>query len=373
MAIKKYHVTLICGGSSVEHEVSLRSAQYLLGTLSPERYVPSVIVVTHDGRWLLLHDVARFLREGDQYSFSEGGYDAVMPAIGDKSATWRSLDGLKQWVSDIVFPIIHGTSGEDGALQGLLHWLDVPFVGADILSSALCMDKLMMKALFQSHHIPIAQWIGYDVSDKEHIDTRLIVESLGLPLFVKPADLGSSVGISKVNTEADILPAIREAFRFSRRIILEQAIVGRELEISVIGNREPKASAVGEIKPRLEFYSYSAKYEDPMGAELLVPADLSEVHQKTIQALALTVYRLLNCEGLARVDFFLSQAGEVLVNEINTLPGFTAISMYPKLWQCSGLDSCEMMDIFIASARERFHEKKQLCCRYEEIVPTRGG
>jgi D-alanine-D-alanine ligase len=368
MSSVKKQVTLICGGPSVEHEVSLRSAQFLLGALAPSRYEPSVIVVMHDGRWLRLRDLESFLALGDQYPFAAGSYDAVMPAIGDKSATWRSLDGLKQWVSDVVIPIIHGTQGEDGALQGVLRWLDLPFVGADILSSALCMDKLMMKSVFQSHQVPVAKWVGFDLADKDHIDTKIVVEALGLPLFVKPASSGSSVGVSKVEREEDIVPAVHEAFRFARRVILEEAVVGREIELSVLGNRDPQVSIAGEIKPRQDFYSYQAKYEDPAGAELLLPAVVPEEQLQLLQEVARQVYRLLRCEGLARIDFFVSDAGRIIVNEVNTLPGFTEISMYPKLLELSGVEKVAMMDSLIACAIARYDERSRLCYRYDDVT-----
>jgi D-alanine-D-alanine ligase len=271
---------------------------------------------------------------------------------------------------DLFFPIVHGTDGEDGALQGMLRMLGVPFVGSDVLGSALGMDKAVMKRLLRQAGLPVARWAEFTSPQAALAALPDLEREPGLPLFVKPAALGSSVGVSKVSRGEEYAPAIAEAFRFDRRVLVEEAIAGREIECSVLGNRPPtqwppRASLPGEVIPRRGFYSYAAKYLDREGAALAVPAQLDAETVARVQALSLRVFDALEAEGLARVDLFLRRDGSLIVNEINTLPGFTPISMYPKLWEASGLAYSDLLTRVVDLALERHHERERLQRRYE--------
>jgi len=261
---------------------------------------------------------------------------------------------------DVVFPVLHGPFGEDGTVQGLLKLAQVPFVGAGVLGSAIGMDKDVMKRLLRDAKIPVAKFLVFDRASAYEIDFSRIKRVLGLPLFVKPANLGSSVGISKVSNRKQFARAVKEAFRYDNKILLEEFIRGREIECSVLGNEHPLASLPGEIITRHDFYSYDAKYIDEKGAQLMIPAKLPPRVVKKIQKMAIASFKVLCCEGMARVDFFLSPAGKIIVNEINTIPGFTKISMYPKLWEASGVSYRNLIDRLIRLAIGRFHQEKNL-------------
>jgi len=256
--------------------------------------------------------------------------------------------------------VLHGPFGEDGTIQGLLKLAAVPFVGAGVLGSALGMDKDVMKRLLRDARLPVAKFLVFQRADLPKITFGAVTRALGLPLFVKPANLGSSVGISKVTNKDQFVPALRQAFRYDRKIILEEFIRGREIECSVLGNEKPVASLPGEIVVQHDFYSYDAKYIDRHGARFEVPARLPRALTRKIQTLALQAYRVLCCEGMARVDFFLRADGTALVNEINTIPGFTQISMYPKMWQASGLGYSRLIDRLIALALDRARKENRL-------------
>jgi D-alanine-D-alanine ligase len=261
---------------------------------------------------------------------------------------------------DVVFPVLHGPFGEDGTVQGLFKLANIPFVGAGVLGSAIGMDKDVMKRLLRDAKIPIAKFLVFERPDQNTISFTKVRKALGLPVFVKPANLGSSVGISKVNKKNQFADAVRLAFRYDNKIIIEEGIDGREIECSVLGNEKPVASLPGEIVVQHDFYSYHAKYLDDQGARLEIPARLPKNIVKKIQQTAVQAYRVLCCEGMARVDFFLRPNGQVLVNEINTIPGFTKISMYPKMWDASGLSYSRLIDRLITLALERARKEKQL-------------
>jgi D-alanine-D-alanine ligase len=258
---------------------------------------------------------------------------------------------------DVVFPVLHGPFGEDGTVQGLLKLADVPFVGASVLGSAVGMDKDVMKRLLRDASVPIPKFLVYD---RQPIDFTEVKRYLGLPLFIKPANLGSSVGIHKINDEKTFAAAVADAFLYDKKVIFEEFIQGREIECSVLGNDNPIASVPGEIVPQHEFYSYEAKYIDEQGAELIVPAKLPKDIVKRVQELAVRSFKVLCCEGMARVDFFLKNNTDVIVNEINTIPGFTRISMYPRLWQESGISYTELIDRLIELAIDRHRKEKKL-------------
>jgi D-alanine-D-alanine ligase len=261
---------------------------------------------------------------------------------------------------DVVFPVLHGPFGEDGTVQGLLKLANVPFVGASVLGSAIGMDKDVMKRLLRDANIPIGRFQTYDRRTARQIKFANIKKALGLPLFVKPANLGSSVGISKVNNRQELIAAVKKALRFDNKILIEEFIQGREIECSVLGNDDPIVSLPGEIVTGHDFYSYDAKYIDDQGAHLEIPAKLPKAIVKNVQEIAIETYKALCCEGMARVDFFLKANGKVLVNEINTIPGFTQISMYPKMWEASGIPYTKLIDRLIQLALRRFRQEQNL-------------
>jgi D-alanine-D-alanine ligase len=355
-------IVLLFGGRSAEHEISVVSARSVLGALDPERYEAVAIGVTKDGRWHLV--------EGGPAALEGSARPNALPAVSEGAGPEVALDqepGSHALVSadgerteiDVVFPVMHGPYGEDGSIQGFLEMAGVPYVGAGVLGSAVGMDKGVQKVLFAAAGIPV---VDHDVvlereweEDAEGVEAR--AEHLGYPLFSKPATLGSSVGVVRVETPDGLRPALEEAFRYGRKAVIEKAVEGaREVEVAVLGNDDPVASVAGEIVPRgHEFYDYEAKYLDDHGAELLIPAPLDDDLHAEVRRLAVAAFRAAECSGMARVDFFVRASGEVLVNEINTIPGFTQISMYPKLWEASGLPYPDLIDRLVELAVER-HE-----------------
>ena len=343
---RKLRVAILFGGKSAEHEISVISAKNIFDAIDKKKYEVVLIGIDKKGRWYL-NDDARLLQQvktPTPIKFNrESNALALVP--GNKTKQWIYLSGhRKQKPVDVVFPVLHGTFGEDGTVQGLLKLADIPFVGAGVLGSAVGMDKDAMKRLLRDAGISIAKFLVFDGARQEQIDFAAVTRELGLPLFVKPANLGSSVGISKAKSEAEFRNAVKDAFRYDRKILVEEAIQGREIECSVLGNERPIASLPGEIVTRHEFYSYEAKYLDENGARLEIPAKLPPRVAEEIQQAAIKTFKALCCEGMARVDFFLRDEREVIVNEINTIPGFTKISMYPKLWEASGLSYTALID-----------------------------
>lgn len=363
----KTRVGIIFGGKSGEHEVSIQSAKSIYEALDRERYEPVLLGVDKEGVWHLGSDASFILNAGDPKLIAlNASAPAVVPVEDPKANSLALRDpgsGLERGRVDVFFPIIHGTFGEDGSLQGLLRLLDLPFVGASVLGSAVGMDKDVMKRLLRDAGLPSARFVVARSADE---DLAGAVRELGLPLFVKPANMGSSVGISKVKTEAELKPAVERALRFDRKVVIEEAVPGREIEVAVLGNEEPLASVCGEVVPQHEFYSYDAKYIDENGAVLRAPAPLDEATSDRIRALAVKAFKALDCEGMGRVDFFLRPDGEALVNEINTLPGFTKISMYPRLWGLTGVTYPELLHRLIQLAVDR-HRKESALKRTAEF------
>ncbi len=341
---KKLRLALFFGGRSAEHEVSVVSAQNVFSAIDKKKYVIELVGIKKDGSWVSVKT-----KDFIDKNFSLGkSTNFVSPFFENKKFfIWQK--GKKSQI-DLAFPVLHGPFGEDGTLQGLLSFFDVPFVGAGVIGSAVGMDKDVMKRLLKEAGIGIPKFIVYEKYESKTIEFNKIKKILSLPFFVKPANLGSSVGISKVEKQQDFSPAIKEAFKFDRKIIIEEGVVGREIECAVLGNDLPKASILGEIVPKHSFYSYKAKYLDKSGADLIIPAEVPSNIKRKIQETAIKVFKVLNCRGLGRVDFFLEKDGTILVNEINTLPGFTSISMYPKLWQESGIGYSELIDKLIELA-----------------------
>jgi len=358
---EKLRVAILFGGRSAEHEVSLQSAKNVLAAMDKDRYEVVLIGIDKDGQWYL-NDASRFLLEAPSelavLARAEQSV-ALVPAAGGGQLV-RRADRSSLGAVDVVFPVLHGPFGEDGTVQGLLRLADVPFVGAGVTGSAVGMDKDVMKRLLRDAGLPLARWRVVERGRTASLSFEEARAALGVPLFVKPANLGSSVGVSRVADEAAFDAALAQAFEYDHKVLVEECVRGREIECSVLGNEDPIASLPGEIVPRRDFYSYEAKYLDENGAVLKAPAELPEDVVREVQRLSVETFRVLCCEGMARVDFFLRGERELLVNEINTIPGFTRISMYPKLWELSGIPYPELVDRLIRLALERHERERRL-------------
>ncbi len=359
---RKIRVAILFGGQSAEHEVSLQSAKNVIGAIDREKYDVVLIGIDKKGRWYL-SEASKFLLDEDRprlIKLQQSG-DSLALAPGENDENLINLSGDRAiGPIDVVFPVLHGPFGEDGTVQGLLKLANIPFVGADVLGSAVGMDKDVMKRLLRDAGIPIADFIVLKQSRADEIDFEEVKRRLGLPVFVKPANLGSSVGISKVKSENQFHGAVRLAFEYDNKVLIEEFVAGREIECSVLGNDNPIASVPGEIVPQHDFYSYEAKYIDEAGAVLEIPARLSDEMTKKVQDYAVKTFQTLCCGGMARVDCFVKDNDDIIVNEINTIPGFTRISMYPKLWEASGISYSELIDRLIQLAIERFDSELQL-------------
>lgn len=346
--MNKLRIAVLYGGVSEEHEVSVVSARGVINAIDRDRYEVIPIAVTKRGEWLLP------ARSPDQLPEPKGAYPSVDERAGRLVALERG-GALGSTKVDVVFPLLHGPGGEDGTVQGLLEVLGVPYVGAGVAASAVGMDKSLQKPVFAHSGIPVTPWIvvrGGDFAADGGAQVQRALEAIGAPCFVKPANLGSSVGVSKCKHATDVRPALEEAFRHDRTVLVEEAISGRELECAVLGNDEPEASVVGEVVPVNEFYDYEAKYLAE-GSKTIVPADVPDDVSSTIRAYAVAAFKAIGCAGMARVDFFLANGGSIYLNEINTIPGFTPISMYPKLWEASGIPYPKLIDRLIELALER--------------------
>jgi len=390
--MKKLRVGILFGGRSGEHEVSLLSAASILNAIDREKYDVVPIGITKDGRWLTSEHAEgllsgkliiepRHLRAGDPETTDAAAVltrgEAVVvppePVHRESGLTPFQTDAPLRRASDrainvdIIFPVLHGTFGEDGTIQGLLELADIPYVGAGVLGSAAGMDKDIMKSLFIAAGLPIVKHVTILRSEWEKDPKqvgKLVGRRLKYPVFVKPANLGSSVGISKAHDRKELGPAMEEAAKFDRKIVIEEGVGGkkdkaREIECSVLGNDEPVASVPGEIVPCKEFYDYDAKYVDE-GSQPIIPAKLTKAETKKVQDLALAAFKAVDCSGLARVDFLMDpKTKKIYLNEINTMPGFTSISMYPKLWGASGLAYSDLIDRLIQLGLQRHEDKKK--------------
>ena len=371
--MKKLRIGVVYGGRSGEHEVSLASAAAVFKNLDPERYEAVAIRIEKDGRWTLpdrppelisAADVLASKREGGDHArethlVAHPGAETLLSVDSEHGGSTLSGQTL-----DVVFPVLHGPYGEDGTVQGLFELANVPYVGAGVLASAVGMDKGVMKLVFAACELPICDYAVVtrrDWTRDERTVMKTVVDRLGFPVFVKPANLGSSVGISKAKHATELRAAIELAASFDRKIVIEAAVPqAREIEVAVLGNDDPEASVPGEIIPSREFYDYQAKYIDD-DSTLLIPAPLADTQTEEVRRLAVAAFKALDCTGLARVDFLLSrESGILYLNELNTLPGFTTISMYSKLWAASGLDYPTLLDRLIALAMERHADKQQL-------------
>lgn len=351
----KIKVGILFGGKSAEHEISLRSAKNVIEALNKDKYEPVLIGIDKNGRWLHNDQTALILHADNLEKISLNQESNPVSLIPQSEG---QLTGTSQKI-DVVFPILHGPMGEDGTIQGLLKLASIPFVGAGVLGSAVGMDKDIMKRLLRDAGIPIGQYLTIR-SHQERPSFSEVTNELGLPCFVKPANLGSSVGINRVDTEEQYHRALDEAFSFDHKVIIEEFIEGREIECAILGNENPKASIPGEISFTHSFYSYEAKYLDDQGYKIDIPAHITEEQITAVQQMAIQTFQVLECEGFARVDVFLTKDGRLLVNEINTIPGFTQISMYPKLWEASGIAYTDLIDQLLQLAIARFEKEKQI-------------
>jgi D-alanine-D-alanine ligase len=401
MAKAKLKVAVIFGGRSGEHEVSLVSAQSVMGALDPEKYTVVPVGITRDGAWIVGDNTVLALEQEDYASaraaaifadpskqglwaavdgpvglveadVADLGLDAVLPASDPRrgqppshQVTTRVGKLAELSEVDVIFPVLHGTFGEDGTVQGLLELAGIPYVGAGVLASALAMDKIAFKDVVRSHGLPITDYVWmtrgqWEMDPKTWLDT--VERRLGFPVFTKPANLGSSVGISKCRDREALRVGLDEAARYDRRILVEWAVPhAREIEVSVLGNEQPRASVPGEVVPHREFYDYVAKYvaQDDDASDLLIPAPLDEETTTLIQDLAVRTFKAIDGAGMARVDFLMDGESEKLyLNEVNTIPGFTPISMYPKLWAASGLSYEDLLDTLIELALDRYRENQ---------------
>ncbi|MCG3210629.1 MAG: D-alanine--D-alanine ligase [Anaerolineae bacterium] len=354
---RKLRVGVLFGGQSGEHEVSLTSARGVMGAMDKTKYEIVPIGITKTGQWLTGPDVHQKLLD------AAAGHPVLghLPAetAEDRSLT---LPIAETGALDVVFPVLHGPFGEDGTVQGFLELVGVPYVGAGVLGSAVGMDKAVAKDIFKAHNLPIVPHVTLLRRDWQQQPEAMLSrceQGLYYPVFVKPANLGSSVGIHKCRNRAELAAGLTDAAQYDRKLLVEQGVDAREIEVSVLGNDDPIASVPGEIIPSREFYSYAAKYIDE-SSNLIIPAPLEPAQVAEIQQLAVTAFKVLDCAGLARCDFLLDKStGQVYLNEINTMPGFTQISMYPKLWAASGLSYSELVDRLIELAIERHGEKQQ--------------
>ncbi|MEM7333571.1 MAG: D-alanine--D-alanine ligase family protein [Chloroflexota bacterium] len=372
---QKIKVGVIFGGRSGEHEVSLNSAKSVMAALDQEKYEVVPIGITKNGRWLA-GDAMAALSDGQA-----GSEMATLLPDPESSALMKMETAETQPTGltavtelDVIFPVLHGTYGEDGTVQGLLELAGIPYIGAGVVGSAVGMDKAVFKYVMQANAIPVLPWLLFPKSDWEKRPSSIIDDietKLAYPVFTKPANLGSSVGIQKCSNRTELEAGMNEAAEYDRRIIVEQGINVRELEVSVMGNDQPLASVVGEIRPRRDFYDYTAKYLAEPGSEedseLIIPAELSEEISDQIRELAVNAYKAIDCAGLGRVDLLMDKdTGKLYLNEINTIPGFTNISMYPKLWEATGIGYSELLDRLIGYALERFDEKDGLRTTFGE-------
>ncbi|HKR83749.1 MAG TPA: D-alanine--D-alanine ligase family protein [Terriglobales bacterium] len=388
--MKKLRVGILFGGRSGEHEISLLSAASVFKAIDKEKFEVVPIGITKEGRWVTSAEAERLLsgkpqqeerplRAGDpeatpSAAVLENGAAFVMPPEPHGAGLQPfQTDAFARRVSDrainvdVIFPVLHGTFGEDGTVQGLLELADIAYVGAGVLGSAAGMDKDVMKSLFRAAGLPIVKHVTVlrsEWNQKPKAVQKLVESKLKYPVFVKPANLGSSVGISKVRDPKQLAPALDEAAKFDRKIVIEEGVGGkkhkaRELECAVLGNDDPRASVAGEIVPSAEFYDYSAKYLDE-GSQLIIPAKLTKSEMKKVQACAIAAFRAVDCSGISRVDFLMDpKSRKIYLNEINTMPGFTSISMYPKLWAASGVPYPELIEQLIQLGLERHADKKR--------------
>ncbi|MEM7548630.1 MAG: D-alanine--D-alanine ligase family protein [Bacteroidota bacterium] len=357
--MSKTTVALIFGGKSVEHEISVRSAKNIYQNLDKEKYRVELIGIDKEGVWKKVESIGDGFEKGQSLSVTLGQH-----------GVFETESGAKLPEFDVVFPIVHGTDGEDGNIQGFFNLLDIPVVGSNVEGSVISMSKLTSKELLSASGIPVCKYKAFDLSEKEHIQYDEIVKILGLPFILKPSNLGSSVGVYKIKTEEDFNTYLDNAFEYDNQIIFEEFVEGYEMECAVKGNEIVKATVPGEVilKGDHEFYSYEAKYLDAKASETIIPATISETHFDSIKDLCIRAFKALKCADYGRVDLFLSKSGVIYINEINTLPGFTDISMFPKLWEYEGVKYSDLIDELIQLSLKRFERQKRLQTNYKQAI-----
>jgi D-alanine-D-alanine ligase len=361
---RKIRLGLIFGGRSAEHEVSLMSARSVLKAINNDKYDVTLIGITREGKWMAGNDPMKALTAGDMAEMSEA---ALLGEPGKRELLTlneqpggRTVQLSSVTELDVIFPLLHGPYGEDGTVQGLLELADLPYVGAGVLGSALAMDKGVCKELLRANGIPVVDWLivlRSEIERDPEAAARRAEAMFGYPIFTKPANLGSSVGVVKAHDRAELIEALKESARYDRRVLIEKGVNAREIEVSVLGNDDPVASVAGEVVPSREFYSYEAKYIDD-ASDLIIPAPIPAETMRLAQDYAVRAFKAIDAAGMARVDYLLDRdSGELYLSEINTIPGFTSISMYPKLWEASGISYSELIDRLIELALERQAEK----------------
>ncbi len=359
VAADRINLVVVFGGQSAEHDVSCVTAAHVLRAADPEKYAITAVGIGRDGQWQLAQEAMAALAHGPEAVGSR-----LEPTGSPTSASPILAEAMQPGTTTVVLPLLHGPMGEDGTMQGMLELANVPYVGSGVLGSALCMDKAMAKQVLAANGIPQARYRAFRESDMSIGLPAHLAADLGLPCFVKPANMGSSVGVTKAKSLDELRDAIGVALSYDEWVVVEEAISGREIEVAVLGNLTPRASIAGEVIPGKEFYDYEDKYVDD-GAQLLIPAPLGEALMAEVRELAIRIFLTLRCDGMARVDFFYEEDGRgFLINEVNTIPGFTPISMYPKLWQATGLSYSALIDELVAlaidrHARQRRNTKRQ--------------
>ena len=377
---RKIRIGVVFGGRSGEHEVSVMSARSIIGSLNPDKYDVVPLAITRDGQWLAPSGARRALQAGvaeaavlalagSSRPSEDEPSEALAICPGRDDGAVMSLSAQQLPKLDVVFPVIHGTYGEDGTLQGLLEMANVPYVGAGVSGSAVGMDKALMKSIWASHQLPQPQWCSifrYQVESDLEATVEQLLKHPGLPCFVKPANLGSSVGISKARTVDELRAALHTAAAYDRKLVIEGSIEKpREIEVAVLGNDHPEVSIPGEIIHGREFYDYTGKYFETEGQQTIIPADIPPETVAEVQRLAILGYKALDLNGLARVDFLMDQQGKLFLNEVNTMPGFTPASMYGRLWAGSGLPYPQLLDRLIELGLERFQDRQR-----NQVRPT---
>lgn len=354
----KTKLGLLYGGKSAEHKVSLQTALAVTKALNLEKFEIYPIYINVEGQWMKGPQLTSPVENIGQLEFSQAG------ELSSAALTPTLFQAVQQENSqlDVIFPLLHGPNGEDGTVQGLLELLNLPYVGNGVLASAAGMDKVLMKNIFAQADLAQVNYVSFIKSEwkkDQKAACAKVEEELGYPCFVKPANLGSSVGISKCRNRAELEAAFQEAFQFDRKVIIEEGVIAREIEVGVLGNDEPECSVAGEIVPKKDFYDYKAKYEDGDTA-LIIPAEITEEEYAEIKDMAIRAFKALDCSGLVRADFFLTKEGKVLINEVNTMPGFTPFSMFPLLWKHTGVEYPELIERLVDLAKERHAEKQQI-------------
>ncbi|WP_210367143.1 D-alanine--D-alanine ligase [Bacillus sp. REN3] len=355
----KTRIGLLYGGKSAEHKVSMQTALAVTKALDFGKFEIYPIYITEDGEWM---KGPQLQAPPENIKALEIGNGSNLPSPSFAPALFKSGDAESDQPLDVIFPLLHGPNGEDGTVQGLLELLNLPYVGNGVLASAAGMDKIVMKNIFAQAGLPQVDYVFALRSEWEKDSERaykLVEEKIGYPCFVKPANLGSSVGINKAANKRELEAAFKDAFQFDRKIIIEQGVTAREIEIGVLGNEEPECSVVGEIVPKKDFYDYKAKYEDGDTA-MIIPAEITEQQYEEIKEMAVKAFKSLDCSGLVRADFFLTKDGQLLINEVNTMPGFTPFSMFPLLWKHTGVDYPELIEKLVNLAIERHTEKQKI-------------